>query len=252
VVKKKEGFDIPKCHNQHHFAEVIELFGSTDNYNTETSECYNIDVAKRAWAATNHKNVIPQMLIWLDRQEKLFQRAAYLRWIDDNYRDDPDDLEPWGWREHDDESPVLIPDEENDEEENHQGVQYRLAVKPQFSCMNVAEVAGLYGLPDLREKLAQFLNPSRSTHQNIVLPIQWNLLDIWTSVKIHEPPVISTDDDKPEMRKILARLRTQKENVPYFQTVLIDPAPDSGQDRDVGLAGKPSFWFKFYVVLKYF
>ena len=57
--RKTEGFDIPKAHNRHHFAEVIEWFGSTDNYNAETSEHYHIDVAKRAWAATNHKNGIP-------------------------------------------------------------------------------------------------------------------------------------------------------------------------------------------------
>jgi hypothetical protein len=52
--------------------------GTTDNYNTDTSEHYHIDVAKKAWAATNHKNVVPQMLKWLDHQEKLFQNAAYL------------------------------------------------------------------------------------------------------------------------------------------------------------------------------
>ena len=36
--RKTEGFDIPKLHNRHHFGEVIEWFGTTDNYNTETSE----------------------------------------------------------------------------------------------------------------------------------------------------------------------------------------------------------------------
>jgi hypothetical protein len=76
--RKAEGFDIPKTHNRHHFSEVIEWLGTTDNYNTETSERYHIDVAKKAWAATNHKNVVPQMLTWLDRQEKLFQQATYL------------------------------------------------------------------------------------------------------------------------------------------------------------------------------
>ena len=237
--RKTPGFDIPKAHNRHHFGEVIEWLGTTDNYNTETSERYHIDVAKRAWAATNHKNVIPQMLTWLDRQEKLFQRAAYLRWIDNNYKDDVDELEPWGWREHDEEPPALIPDNEEEEEES-QAEQYKLAVKPQFTRINIAKVADLYCLPDLQEKIVQFLydNQPQSTHQNIVLPSEWDLLDIWTSVKICEPPIVSTDNDQPGMRKIFARLHTKKDHVPYFQTVLVDPAPDSGQDRDVGLVGK--------------
>ena len=32
----------------------LPITRTTDNYNTETSEHYHIDVAKRAWVATNH------------------------------------------------------------------------------------------------------------------------------------------------------------------------------------------------------
>lgn len=238
------GFDIPKTHNQHHFSEVIEWLGTTDNYNTETSERYHIDVAKKAWAATNHKNVVPQMLTWLDRQEKLFQQAAYLWWIDQAYDDDPDDLEPWGWCGCDDNRPQLvIPHDENEEEEIHME-QYKLAQKPQYPHMTIVDAEKLFGLSDLKAQIIQFLykrTQLQSAYQSMTLPKEWELLDIWTSVKIREPQVVSADDGQPGMRNILARLQTKNSSVPCFHTVLVDPAPESGQDRDVGLTGMYSY-----------
>ena len=36
----QENFNIPKLHSLTHYISLIELFGTTDNYNTEQSECY--------------------------------------------------------------------------------------------------------------------------------------------------------------------------------------------------------------------
>ena len=107
---------------------------------------------------------------------------------------------------------MIADDEEEEEEKESQAAQYKLAVKPQFTHINIAKVADLYFLPDLQEKIAQFLydNQSQSTHQNTMLPSEWDLLDIWTSVKICELPIVSTDNDQPGMRKIFARLHTKK------------------------------------------
>jgi len=244
--RKTEGFDIPKTHNRHHFSEVIEWLGTTDNYNTETSERYHIDVAKKAWAATNHKNVVPQMLKWLDRQEKLFQQAAYLRWIDQAYDDDPDDLEPWGWRERDnDDQPLVIANDEEEEGQMQVLEHYKLAVKPQYTRMTIAEIAKMFELPDLEGQLKKYLHSGTSHTNDIRLPHEWHLLDVWKSVKIREPEVVSTDDGQPIMRNILARLQTKNSDIPCFQTVVIDPAPESGQDRDIGLTGMLLLIFVF-------
>jgi len=234
--RKTEGYEIPKLHNRHHFNEVIELFGTTDNYNTETSERYHIDVAKRAWLATNHKDVAPQMLKWLDRQEKMYHQAAYLRWIDNNYEDSDHDLEPWGWhgREEHEIQPIVEIDEDDTSEVDYN--KYKLAVKPQFSQQPLTEIAHMYELPDLEEKLLQFLK--KENHSLQKLPKEWTLLDVWSSVKIREPPIITTDDDKHSMHRVLARLYTKNNNVPCFQTVLIDPNPESGETRDIGITGK--------------
>ena len=58
-------------------------------------------------------------------------------------------------------------------------------------------------------------------------------------MKIQEPQIVSADDGQPGMWSILARLQTKNSDIPCFQTILVDPAPESGQDRDVGLAGMP-------------
>ncbi|KAH6916721.1 hypothetical protein BKA70DRAFT_1215191 [Coprinopsis sp. MPI-PUGE-AT-0042] len=63
--------NIPKFHSLVHYIEAIELFDTTDNYNTEAFERFHIDFAKLGWRATNHCDEFPQMIVWLSRQEKV-------------------------------------------------------------------------------------------------------------------------------------------------------------------------------------
>ena len=64
-------FNIPKVHSLMHYASSIHLFGTTDNYNMEQSECLHIDFVKEAYHATNHKDIYHQMMTWLQRREKI-------------------------------------------------------------------------------------------------------------------------------------------------------------------------------------
>ena len=41
----RDGFNIPKLHFACHYVELIKLFGTTDNFNTEHTECLHIDLA---------------------------------------------------------------------------------------------------------------------------------------------------------------------------------------------------------------
>jgi hypothetical protein len=67
----RENWKLPKLHSLVHYIESIELYGTTDNYNTEAFERFHIDFAKHGWRATNHRDEFPQMIRWLSRQEKL-------------------------------------------------------------------------------------------------------------------------------------------------------------------------------------
>ena len=74
--RHRPDFNIPKFHALKHYVECIYDFGVTDNYNTELFERLHIDFAKKGWRASNKRNETPQMIQWLQRQEKvaLFER----------------------------------------------------------------------------------------------------------------------------------------------------------------------------------
>lgn len=76
----RSGFNIPKLHFLQHYVRFIEQFGTTDNYNTETTERLHIDFAKDAYRATNHRDEYPQMTKWLERREKVLHHANYVLW----------------------------------------------------------------------------------------------------------------------------------------------------------------------------
>ena len=48
--------NFPKLKALQHYVYSINLFGATDNYNTEASEHLHIDYAKNAFEATNKKD----------------------------------------------------------------------------------------------------------------------------------------------------------------------------------------------------
>ncbi|KAJ7751080.1 hypothetical protein B0H16DRAFT_1226128, partial [Mycena metata] len=71
-------FNIPKNHSLDHYEFLIRLFGSADGFNTELR--LHIDYAKNAYRATNRKDYVEQMTVWLQRQEAVARFTAYLSW----------------------------------------------------------------------------------------------------------------------------------------------------------------------------
>ncbi|KAF8811590.1 hypothetical protein BYT27DRAFT_7231651 [Phlegmacium glaucopus] len=76
----RDAFNIPKLHSARHYVEYIKLYGTLDNFNTEYTERLHIDLAKDAYAATNHKDEFTQMTIWLERKEKILWHRQYVEW----------------------------------------------------------------------------------------------------------------------------------------------------------------------------
>ena len=73
-------FKIPKLHGLIHYVSSIQLFGTTDNYNTEQSERLHIDFTKEAYRATNRKDEYAQMTLWLECCEKIQQHMDLINW----------------------------------------------------------------------------------------------------------------------------------------------------------------------------
>ncbi|KAJ7801016.1 hypothetical protein B0H14DRAFT_3092502 [Mycena olivaceomarginata] len=59
---------------------MIRLFGSADGFNTESPERLHIDYAKNAYRASNRKDYVNQMTLWLTRQESVARFSHYLEW----------------------------------------------------------------------------------------------------------------------------------------------------------------------------
>jgi hypothetical protein len=78
----RKDFNIPKFHSLLHYVDSIRMFGTTDNYNTEMFERLHIDFAKKGWRASNRRDEFPQMIAWLNRQEKVASFATYQAWLE--------------------------------------------------------------------------------------------------------------------------------------------------------------------------
>lgn len=76
----REGWNIPKLHFALHYAKLIMLFGTTDNFNTKYTVRLHIDLAKDAYAATNHKDEFAQITTWLEQKEKILQHIQFVQW----------------------------------------------------------------------------------------------------------------------------------------------------------------------------
>ncbi|KAI6013490.1 hypothetical protein PISMIDRAFT_64138, partial [Pisolithus microcarpus 441] len=75
-----QDFNIPKLHSLQHYVTSIRALGSADGYNTEYPERLHIDYAKEAYQASNKCDYVEQMALWLQRQEAVCHKSAYLDW----------------------------------------------------------------------------------------------------------------------------------------------------------------------------
>jgi Plavaka transposase len=77
----REHFNIPKIHTMVHYFAAIQSRGALDGYNTESPERLHIDYAKEAYRASNKKDYVQQMTVWLGRQEAVARFRAYLDYV---------------------------------------------------------------------------------------------------------------------------------------------------------------------------
>ncbi|GLB44066.1 putative zn-finger domain-containing protein [Lyophyllum shimeji] len=89
----REHFNIPKLHQMLHYYKSIKSRGSADGYNTESPERLHIDYAKDAYRASNKRDYVRQMTVWLGRQEAVARFRAYLDWVLKNDEGDAEEEE---------------------------------------------------------------------------------------------------------------------------------------------------------------
>ena len=147
----RNDFNIPKLHNSGHYFELIQLYGTADNFNTEFTERLHIDLAKDAYASTNFKDEFPQMTRWLDRKERIMHHEKYIRrcHLDTSFNTPLHIQKPL---------PSLIPER-----------RQRMAKHPTRRGVPIEDICTKYGathfIPALSRFVAQYQHPEYSKAQ---------------------------------------------------------------------------------------
>ena len=153
----RQHFNIPKLHAILHYLNAIRALGSTDGYNTKSPERLHIDCAKEGYRASNRRDYLEQMAIWLQRREAMWKREAYLVWIEERLSttqpvgdgDSDSDAESDG--EH-----ITTPTIDNATTPSSVA-PYTIAKKAPFHQITVERIVTDFGATDFLEALSAFL-----------------------------------------------------------------------------------------------
>ena len=226
----RDNFNIPKLHFAMHYARLIKLYGTTDNFNTEYTERLHIDLAKDAYAATNFKDEFAQMTLWLERKEKIQRHEQYVKW---RLSGSPP-IEPHEW---------IPPGLELDR-------KLSMAKHPSARAVPLDRLEREYGAKFFRVALRRFIARSNEPHLNkrqleekiwhIHLPFR--KLPVWHKIKYtRQDPFthITITADSIHVR----RATNDKRGRPVpgrFDTALVN----DGTGRETGIQGE-SFFFRY-------
>lgn len=218
----RKNFNFPKLHSLQHYADSIKLFGTTDNYNTESTERLHIDLAKDAYRATNHKDEYSQMTIWLERREKIFRHQLFI-----------------DWRISGEHSAATVPSEPN----HHTHI--KMTHFPSVSGVTFDKLVSDYGAIDFRQALTVFIaghnEPNLNRRQlqqaayRIFLPFQ--RVSVFHTIKFWNPDPHGRSDalDTLDVAHVKPRRKGKNGWIPArMDTVLVDLDPDQGLG---GIAG---------------
>ena len=134
----RKHFNIPKLHNAGHYYQFLQLYGTTDNFNTEYTEQLHTDLAKDAYASTNFKDEFPQMTLWLNRKERIMHHAKYICCRLDTSLNTPlHVVKPL---------PSLVPNR-----------CQRMAKHPTRRSVSVDDICNIYGTTDFIPALSRFI-----------------------------------------------------------------------------------------------
>ncbi|KAJ7175677.1 hypothetical protein C8R46DRAFT_1160853 [Mycena filopes] len=172
-VEIREHFNIPKFHAMLHYVDSIRALGSADGYNTESPERLHIDFAKKDYRASNHRDYVEQMALWLQRQEALLSHPP------SDSEDDSEDDTPA-----EDSVTVAIPAISSAVPSPI--ASYTIAKKPATLNTTVAHLQLQHGALDIIPALTAFLKLNFRT-SSPVIPGPFDRFDLYNQVILHLP-----------------------------------------------------------------
>lgn len=180
-LRVRDHFNIPKLHSLEHYVDSIKSRGTADGYNTESPERLHIDYAKKGYRASNKRDYTEQMTLWLQRQEAILIRSAYLSWR----------TSPLSTSHPDSDSDT---DSDSDDDTDVQRIStmmgrsatvYHVAKVPAVKNLAVTQLETQYGADQFLPALKAFLHMhSRAA----VEPSRYDRFDVFKQITITLPP----------------------------------------------------------------
>lgn len=211
-------FKLPKLHNANHYRFLIELYGTTDNCNTQATERLHIDFAKDAYGATNGKDEFTQMTVWLERKEKVLRHGMYIKWR----LVEPPPKPP----------PINLP-------------HIRMTKHPTISSVPFNDLGDDYGAYDIRNALGRFVatvnNPAlRGARLDLAASkvfLFFNNVSVFHKVRLANPDPhgwLAKEDVQDVVHVRPAWVNPRRRQIPArFDTVLVD----CGNGNEFGVSG---------------
>lgn len=202
----RDHLHISKIHSLLHYVRSIELFGTTDNYDTEMFERLHINFAKHGWQATNQQDEFPQMITWLSQQEKIIAFANTL--ASSTSAPSPSSSS----------STVCSPGIHN----TSQRISKSLAKHPNYPKRSLPAIQKLHQAPEFGRHLKQYLI-NLSTQPNSSQSLNHTILPDYFSVDVynvfHFQPQALHDDEEKDVVKAMPISKS----LPFgrFNTVII-------------------------------
>jgi hypothetical protein len=192
-LKIREHFNIPKFHAITHYVNCIRALGSPDGYNTESPERLHINFAKEAYRASNKRDYMEQMALWLQRHEAMWLRESFLIWIEGRVTQSVEN----GQREDND------GDSDGDDDQsnvvtvtNKADIHYSLAKQPPYQNLTVDNILNKFGAIDFISALFTFLR--YNFPGTTILPSIYDRFNAYKQLVIKQPhnPYVSDSEHK--------------------------------------------------------
>ena len=168
----RDSFNIPKIHNIQHYVDAIYSLGSADGYNTKLPERLHIDFAKSAYLASNKRDFVEQMAIWLQRQEAIFLRSCYLAWCHPQpHTDNPDE--------------DLSDPEELEDLVSLPSKHWKVAKNPPFANVTINYIESHHHISDFLPVLTSFIQKHMSHSPK---PSKYDRFNLYKQVSLTLPP----------------------------------------------------------------
>ena len=241
----RDHFNIPKFHSMVHYIEAIKSRGSADGFNSESPERLHIDFAKEGYRASNKKDYVKQMTVWLGRQEAIARFGAYLDYLSQQEhgfgRSNSD---------RDNDNDELHMDIEDDDDHGSQdggdedsGTHF-LSVKPGFPHCDLNTITTLHKAENFAAALKTFIRRIYPPPAVPILPNSVDRFNLYKRLSIRHKPVPATRNGTvdriratPEV-PAYARIKA----VPaHFDTVLVRTEEVNEHTRGTYLEGNVVF-----------